>query len=351
MKNTLFFALALCTTIVAFGQEPANKKIAMLEPHLVGGTVTAIQKSMIRATLAKAISDAGMFDALTRTDIDQLTKEMSFQRSGMVDDDERQQIGKMSGADLICLSLVTVENNDLFIEVQLIEVESGRIFKTANELMQISSNVGLQTGCQKLANKLLGESPTRTSAEQRLNAKDYRKKNDSFFLRGHNQYIAFGILNTGYPVTMGTSLVGRYGGIMGIGVYLTIGLDFAGKSTYDPEKSSYYPVEAHRKFIAPLHYSAGLKLFPYKNAFLSIGYGTLGCEKKKMSSGSNGHWNTTGWRQGKGLVLGGGYDILGNLNNTGVFFSPSVGLSFDTFTDKWQPLFNVKLGIAWGYKE
>ena len=62
----------------------AQKKIAMLEPV---GNASAIQKRIFRASLAEAITNSRNYEALTRTDIDQIMNEFNFQDAGMVSDD------------------------------------------------------------------------------------------------------------------------------------------------------------------------------------------------------------------------------------------------------------------------
>ena len=184
------------------------------------------------------------------------------------------------------------------------------------------------------------------------------KPSSPFFEKGHNNYLAWGVLNTGYPVTLGTSFAGRHGGIVGIGYYLSLGIDIGGNSTYERYASEYQSVykpakeSSDAEFIIPIHYAVGLKIFPYKSFFLSAGYGTLGCEKMSRFNDSAGRWGMEGWRQGKGLILTGGYDILSDLKNfagdSGLFLSLGAGMSYDLFMEKWQPLINIKFGMAWG---
>ena len=165
---------------------------------------------------------------------------------------------------------------------------------------------------------------------------------DNFTKKKHANYLAWGILNTGFPLTLGTSIVGRHGvaydGKLGIGWYATFGTDIGGNATYD-----------ETEFIAPLHWSLGIKVL-YKDAFISGGYGTLGCKKMTASYDTNsGRWNSEGWRQGQGLIFTAGYDVLGDLSKAGVFFSPSIGFSYDSHADeknKLQFLLNIKFGFG-----
>ncbi|MDR0565845.1 MAG: SUMF1/EgtB/PvdO family nonheme iron enzyme [Prevotellaceae bacterium] len=156
--------LLLLTSVLMFGvalraQEAspkAVKKIAVLEPTATSGSVTTMQKEIIRGALEEAITNMPGYEAFTRTNIDAIVSEINFQQSGMVDDDQRKRIGVMSGAEYICLSTLTVENDEFYIACSLIEVESGRISHTANELMPVTPRSAVLEGCRKLTQKLIG---------------------------------------------------------------------------------------------------------------------------------------------------------------------------------------------------
>ena len=167
------------------------------------------------------------------------------------------------------------------------------------------------------------------------------QRESRFLSQGHNNYLAWGIIDAGYPWKLGTSFMSRHGNTFGMGYYLNIGVDWGGKSTYDSEKS-----------INMFHYEIGLKCFPYKNLFVSTGYGTLGCHKMSRYNDDDGRWNTEGWRQGKGIPVLVGYDtITGDLSlRSRAIFSFGAGLSYDTFTKKWEPAINIKIGVAWRVK-
>ena len=128
----LFLLPALPAIFVGAGLAPAlsaqTKKVAMLEPV---GKATDMQKRIIRASLAEAITNSGGYEALTRTDIDQIMKEHNFQTGGMVSDAQRKRLGQMSGAELLCIIHLTVDGTDFFVESEFVEMESGRIYKTA----------------------------------------------------------------------------------------------------------------------------------------------------------------------------------------------------------------------------
>lgn len=142
------------------------KKVALLAPMSMSKNVTTMQKEIIRAALEEAITSVEGYEAFTRTDIDAITSEMKFQQSGMVNDEQIKRMGAMSGADLICLTQVTLEEGDFFIKCSLIEVESGKIVRTANQLMKSTPRTEMQIGCIQLSQKLMTGTVTITTMSE-----------------------------------------------------------------------------------------------------------------------------------------------------------------------------------------
>jgi hypothetical protein len=165
MKKILILMLAVLCTSIAFGQV---KKVAILEPIARGGTpVSPIQKEIVLGALEKAITNIDGYNAFTRTDIDAINFEQSFQQNGMVDDAQRKKLGTMSGVDYICISILTPdkESGDIFIKCSLIEMKSGQLDNSDNELMKLSPNSEINEGCKRLSIRLLkGKSESNPSA-------------------------------------------------------------------------------------------------------------------------------------------------------------------------------------------
>jgi len=137
-------------------------------------------------------------------------------------------------------------------------------------------------------------------------------------------------LSIAYPFHLGISVIGRHGvfknGLVGVGYQATLGII-----------DDWDPVYAH--------YSIGLKIFPYQNVFLSANYGALGQEKMTLGSDGEGRWWTDGSRQRKGFSFLGGYDLVWGKSDKYVI-SLGAGFGHDAFMDKWIPVIEIKLGIA-----
>ncbi|MBP7464482.1 MAG: SEL1-like repeat protein, partial [Bacteroidales bacterium] len=139
------------------------KNVAILETVDKENTVSYMYEVMIRSELEKSISKTSGYYAFSRSDIDQMMKEINFQISGMVSDDQIKKLGVMTGADFVCVAEAIVDGDNFFVTAKIINVETARIERSDNELMQTNAQ-SIKEGCEKLANKLLGvNTPAATS--------------------------------------------------------------------------------------------------------------------------------------------------------------------------------------------
>lgn len=136
-------------------------KMALLQPRVAEGSDACrpIELNMVRGELRKAFGWQSNLQVLTRTDVDQMLKELGFQQSGMVDDDQRMKVGEMTGAQYICVSTITKEGTQLYIESYLVNVETGQMTNPATQFASVQNNdySTLQEPCNKLAKEMLGE--------------------------------------------------------------------------------------------------------------------------------------------------------------------------------------------------
>jgi hypothetical protein len=208
----------------------------------------------------------------------------------------------------------------------------------------------LKIDCESTGFKQSLENWNRIEAER-------QKKEGKRILRGKkweetisgNSYLGWGIVDFGYPLNLGTSFIGRFGGTIGIGFQFGIGFDFGGESTYLEDE----PYHNTSTTINYLSYNAGLRLYPYRNIYLSASYGTLGSKKTGAFNDSKGRFGTEGWRQGKGISVMAGYDLIPGrkFGHSGFLLSVSAGMAYDLFLTRWSPMVNLKIGYAWSISE
>lgn len=175
--------------------------------------------------------------------------------------------------------------------------------------------------------------------EQRKKRKSEKRDESSFFRKKHNSYLAWGWISVGYPASIGSSFAGRHGGVVGVGYFLELGLDFVVSDSN---------AKSRQDGVAFLHYMVGIKFLPYKDFFLSAGYGTLGGKFLKGFNDNEGNWGLAGLRQSRGLAFTAGYDVITDADGAGFFLSLGAGAGYDLVMKRWMPLFNVKMGMAFG---
>lgn len=138
-----------------------NIKLALLQPLTVPGSTECnpMEISMVRGELRKAFGWQSDFQVLTRMDVDAMLKEQGFQRSGMVDDAQRKQVGIMTGAQYICVSSITKYNTQIYIEAYLVDIETGQMTNPASQYINVKNEdySTLPDACGELAKEMLGE--------------------------------------------------------------------------------------------------------------------------------------------------------------------------------------------------
>lgn len=135
MKKKILFTPILLAIMLFYHTDAMaqNKKIALLPMLFEGSTqISASEKNLLNSVLRSSFSTSKEYEALTRTDLASILEEYNFQSSGFVDDQQRVEIGRMSGADYICLSRLTKDGLYNYLEVSLIEATSGLISSSAS---------------------------------------------------------------------------------------------------------------------------------------------------------------------------------------------------------------------------
>lgn len=153
MKKILF---TLLLSVVLFPLIAQPRKVAITEVYDKSGYVDEVTKSMIRTRLTRAISSKQGYMALERVDVSSILNEHGFQQTGLVDASTAQQLGRMTGANLILVTEAMMRGTaQVYVTAKMIDVTTGQITITEDCLMYTSS---IDKGCDELANKIFGSS-------------------------------------------------------------------------------------------------------------------------------------------------------------------------------------------------
>ncbi|MBR5238112.1 MAG: hypothetical protein IKV26_05300 [Paludibacteraceae bacterium] len=170
MKRILFFIVFISILpMLIFSQESqdaAKKQVAILEPVAVTKEVGIMHRSMVRGEMVKAIGRQEGYAAFTRQDIDQIMNEHNFQASGMVNEETRKRLGVMQGVDYVCITKITKEGNNFYLEASLVNIETGQISNPASQFGVLSDDGRLDnmaSACEKLGAELVGKKVSTSS--------------------------------------------------------------------------------------------------------------------------------------------------------------------------------------------
>ncbi len=156
MKTKIIVLLLLLTPLVSLADD-GIKRVAILETVDKLDKVSYMLELMFRSNLTTAITQTPGYEGYDRADLKQILGEQNFQRTGLVSDAQIKKIGEFTGAQYVLIAEATTEGSAMFITAKLIDVESARVIRNANELMETDANA-MQTGSKNVAKSLLGSS-------------------------------------------------------------------------------------------------------------------------------------------------------------------------------------------------
>lgn len=148
-KFILFFFLLLAGTLSA-----QVKRVAILETVDKENQIDYMYELLLRGNLSTAITSISGYEAYDRTDIDAIMSEQSFQRTGLVSNDQIKRLGEMTGANYILVAEMAKSGQQIIILSKLLDVETARTIMADHEITTLDN---IQSACEKLANRMFHE--------------------------------------------------------------------------------------------------------------------------------------------------------------------------------------------------
>ena len=143
-------------------EEPAKMAIALLD--LDANNVEESEARTLTDRLRIEIFNAGIFDVMERDKMNNILTEMQFQLSGCTSDECAVEIGRMIGVSKMIAGSVGKVGEYYTVTARIIDVETGKIEKTATEDIQGAIGMVLTRAVPSLALKISGlKKQTKTS--------------------------------------------------------------------------------------------------------------------------------------------------------------------------------------------
>ena len=159
MYKSLYFSLSLlllcCVTPCLLSAQPTSKRVAILEVIDREGKFSLADKILMRGLITDAVTNTQGFEGYTRTDIDAITREHNFQRSGMVSESQIKRIGEMTGAEYVLTIEMAKSSGYVTFSSQILSVETGQIVNSGTQLGKDDIST-YEESSTKIISKLLG---------------------------------------------------------------------------------------------------------------------------------------------------------------------------------------------------
>ena len=156
MKRILFLAVVLAMSVSTMAQ---THVVAILETVDRYDKVDYGVKFQLRAFITDAINRTPGYEGVDRVDMSMINKEHNFQRTGMVSDEDRKQLGKMTGASSIVVAEAAVYGNSggrIIIAAKILNIESGKVENSARPKVANLDDNGMEKACAEVVADLLG---------------------------------------------------------------------------------------------------------------------------------------------------------------------------------------------------
>ena len=109
---------------------------------------------IVREITSSVVVNSGLYNIIDRRTVSKIMEEQEFARSGLMDETQAAEIGKLAGAQSVLFSVLAKSGTKSMLTTKLIDVYSGRVEKQKHVLLDHS--VDLVTEVETLTKYLVG---------------------------------------------------------------------------------------------------------------------------------------------------------------------------------------------------
>jgi hypothetical protein len=158
----------------SFSQEE-KLRVAVFDPTSSGTTIDEGTKVAIRELVSSTYVNTGKYIMVERSLLERVMKEQEFSNSGVVDDNQATEIGKLAGAHKVVLSIVTLVGGRNMLSIKVIDVMTATIDQQKTRLVQSNDLLDI---VEPLTQELIGVAIS-TPFVPSLSSKDVEPAHDT----------------------------------------------------------------------------------------------------------------------------------------------------------------------------
>ena len=157
MKRILFSLILAFACLSVFAQTEV-KKVAILETVDKMGNVPYGILFQVRSSLTFAISSHAGYEGYDRVDMTAITGEQSFQRTGMVSDEQIKRVGEMTGAAYVLIAeAAQYDDQNIIMAAKILDVETGGVVSSTPPAVESKEPTKMAEACIRISKILVGE--------------------------------------------------------------------------------------------------------------------------------------------------------------------------------------------------
>lgn len=104
-------------------------RVAVFDPVSSGDAIDAGTRIAIREIISSTIVNIGEYSLVERSMLERVMEEQVFSNSGIVDDSQATEIGKLAGANKVVVSVITVTSGRYMLSIKMIDVKTAAVEK------------------------------------------------------------------------------------------------------------------------------------------------------------------------------------------------------------------------------
>jgi formylglycine-generating enzyme required for sulfatase activity len=129
-------------------------RVAVFDPTSSGTAIDEGTKIAVRELISSTFVNTGKYLIVERSLLDKIMKEQAFSNSGVVDDSQASELGKLAGANKVVLSVVTLTGGRNMLSIKLIDVKTASVERQKTKIITSSE---LLDNVEPLSLELMGE--------------------------------------------------------------------------------------------------------------------------------------------------------------------------------------------------
>jgi formylglycine-generating enzyme required for sulfatase activity len=160
MRKRIVLIILFATVLLSSLQAQDEKlRLAVFDPTSSGTAIDEGTKIAVREIISSTFVNTGKYLIVERSLLDKIMKEQAFSNSGVVDDSQASELGKLAGANKVVLSVITLTGGRNMLSIKLIDVKTASVERQKTKIITSSE---LLDNVEPLSLELMGEKVTKT---------------------------------------------------------------------------------------------------------------------------------------------------------------------------------------------